>query len=201
MANSQCIWAKTSWECVQTQEQRQTWEKYRNARQKQGSVESICTITLLAQVVCTLPGCLCVPAKSIHPSLLQRAKPAHRDRRQQHTRREVMPRGESGETGENYTSYAKRRRESYLLCLSNSSFPTFSCGGNGAFRALASATAFLDLAVKFSCVSLETKGKKGRNYREGLPVVGAALWVNVCGGRADTRRPEVLVARSHIRVQ
>lgn len=122
MANSQCIWAKTSWECVPTQEQRQTWEKYRNARQKQGSVKSICTITLLAQVVCTLPGCLCVPAKSIHPSLLQRAKPAHRDRRQQHTPREVMPRGKSGETGENHTSYAKTRRESYLLCLSNSSF-------------------------------------------------------------------------------
>lgn len=76
-------------------------------------------------------------------------------------------------------------------------FPTFSCGGNGAFRALASATAFLDLAVKFSCVG----GEKRRNYREVLPGVGAALCVSVCGRRADTRRPEVLVACSRIRVQ
>lgn len=161
MANSQCIWAKTSWECVPTQEQRQTWEKYRNARQKQGSVKSICSITLLAQVVCTLPGCLCVPAKSIHPSLLQRAKPAHRDRRQQHTLREVMPRGKSGESGENYTSCATRRRESYLFCLSNSSFSNIPVRWKWCVQGLGfSDGLFRPCLVKFSCVCLETKKKK-----------------------------------------
>lgn len=76
-------------------------------------------------------------------------------------------------------------------------FPTLSFGGNGAFRALAAATAFLDLAVKFSCFG----EKKAIIIGRVLPVVGAALCASVCGRRADTRRPEVLVARSRIRVQ
>lgn len=79
--------------CLDTCEKADVEKKYRNVTQKQKSVKSICSITRLAQVFCTLPGWLCVPAKSIHLSLLQRAKPAHRDRRQEHTRREVMPRG------------------------------------------------------------------------------------------------------------
>lgn len=114
-------------------------EKYRNVRQKQRSVKSICTITLLAQVFCTLPGWLCVPAKSIHLSLLQCAKPAHRDRRQEHTLREVMPRGKKKESREMVKMrqiMQREKRNHRFSVFFNSLFPTFSCG-NGAFRSLA----------------------------------------------------------------
>lgn len=91
-------------------------EKYRIARQKQRSVKSICTITLLAQVVCTLPGWLSVPANSINLSLLQCAKPTHRDRRQEHSQRSYAKREKKKlRNGKNETNYAKRKIESYLL--------------------------------------------------------------------------------------
>lgn len=121
MANFQSIWAKTLVRnhlrlCSDTCEK--GVEKYRIARQKQRSVKSICTITLLAQVVCTLPGWLSAPAKSIHLSLLQCAKPTHRDRRQEHSQRSYAKREKKKKlrNGKNETNYAKRKIESYLLC-------------------------------------------------------------------------------------
>lgn len=62
-----------------------------------------------------------MPAKCIHLSLPPCAKPAERDRRQEHRLGEVTPRGEKwrvSESGENVEEKnAKKRKASYLLQL------------------------------------------------------------------------------------
>lgn len=65
-----------------------------DANSKQQHVKSICTVSALALDLLALPGWQRAPAKSIHPSLPERAKPAVRDRRQEHALAEVVPRGE-----------------------------------------------------------------------------------------------------------
>lgn len=98
MANSQPIWAQRE---PAEYVFKHMWEDRRgknieilDTNRKQQHVKSICTVSVLALDFLTLPGWLCVPAKSIHPSLPECAKPAVRDRRQEHTLAEVMPRGE-----------------------------------------------------------------------------------------------------------
>lgn len=108
-------------------------EKYRIARQKQRSVKSICTITLLAQVVCTLPGWLSAPAKSIHLSLLQCAKPTHRDRRQEHSQRSYAKREKKElRNGEKWNKLCKEKdRIIPSLSFFNSPFPHENVGISG----------------------------------------------------------------------
>lgn len=87
---------------------------------------SICTISVLAPDFLTLPGWLCVTAKSVHLSLPRCAKPAERERRQEHTLEEVPPSEEKWrkwtKRDDSGRKNAKKRRESYLLnnCLFNS---------------------------------------------------------------------------------
>lgn len=70
---------------------------------------SICTISVLAPDFLTLPGWLCVPAKSIHLSLPQCAKPAQRENEDKNTLQEKLCQVEkSGESGGNVKTWGER---------------------------------------------------------------------------------------------
>lgn len=102
---------------------------------------------------------VCLPSPSIHPCSSVPSR--HTGTEDSNTLPEKLCQEEKVEKLVKITQVMQRQegnRTSYAF--PTAPFSTFSCGGNGAFRALALATAFLDLAVKFSCVCLKTKKKK-----------------------------------------
>lgn len=70
-------------------------EKYRNLRQNREVLSpSVPSLYWHKSFAPYQAGCVCLPSPS---TLLKCAKPAHRDRRQEHALREVMPRGKKVE--------------------------------------------------------------------------------------------------------
>lgn len=87
---------------------------------KQQHVMSICTISVLAPDFLTLPGWLCVPAKSIHLSLPECASSRERTKTGTHSRRSHAKWKRSGESGENIKTHRKEMNHTFpQLSLNN----------------------------------------------------------------------------------
>lgn len=143
MANFQSIWAKTLVRnqmrmCLDTCEKTDV-EKYRNVRQKQRSVRSICTITLLADKSLLHLTRLAMCACQVHPSIPAPVCQASTQGQKTGTHSQKLcqeGKKKSREMVKMRQIMQREKRNHRFSVFFNSPFPTFSCG-NDAFRSLA----------------------------------------------------------------